>query len=155
MFSPLSRGSEVPRKRNNRGFFRISILAGGEDGGDSGCGSSLFGLDAAVDEEGTGLKKLKIDPFLAGLLVDSTALSVSSGAIVGKDCASLSVSLDADVSAGVVAVEMRRFFRLVSRGESSLVLRLPYVRSGLARGRDVEGVGFSDLPQSVLLVQRN
>lgn len=108
-----------------------------------------------MDEEGTGLKKLKIDPFLAGLLVDSAAFSVSSGAIVGNDCTSLSVSLDADVSAGVVAVEMRCFFRLVSRGESSLVLLLPYVRSGLARGRDVEDAGVSDLPQSVLLVQRN
>ena len=56
----------MARKRKSRGFFRASILgAGGEDGGvDPGRGSSLFGLDAAVDDEGIGLKKLRIDPFV-------------------------------------------------------------------------------------------
>jgi hypothetical protein len=153
VFSLSSEGSEVPRNRSSRGFFLVSVLGGGEDGGvDSGCASSLFGLDAAVDDGGIGLKKLKIDPFLAGLLVavvDSAAFLASSGTIFGKDCASVSISLSARVSVGVISGEMRRFFRLVSRGESSRVLRLPYVRIGLARGRDVKVAGLSDLFQSV------
>lgn len=155
MFSLSSSGKEAPRKRNSRGFFRVSILGGGEDGGDdTGCGSSLFGLDAAVDDEGMGLKKLKIDPFLTGLLpgaVGSAVFLVSSATIFGKegDPASISVFLGTDVSVEAASGEVRRFFGFVSRGESSRVLRLPYVRSGLARDRDVDGAGLADLFKSV------
>ena len=75
---------------------------------------------------------------------------MSSATIFGSEGNSSSVSLGADVSVGVVSDETRRFFRLCCRGKSSLMLRLPYVRSGLARGRDVDGAGISDLFQLVL-----
>jgi len=70
---------------------------------------------------------------------------VSSATIFGSEGDSLPASLGADVSVGVSSEGIRRFLRLCSRGESSLMLRLPYVRNGLARGRDVEEAGLSDL----------
>ena len=70
---------------------------------------------------------------------------MSSATIFGSEGNSSSVSLGADISVGVISDETRRFFRLCCRGESSLMLRLPYVRNGLARGRNVDGAGLSDL----------
>lgn len=75
-----------------------------------------------------------------------------SATIFGSEGNSSSASLGADVSVGVVSDETRRFFRLCCRGELSLMLRLPYVRSGLARGRDVDGAELSDLLELVLSI---
>jgi hypothetical protein len=60
----------------------------------------------------------------------------------------VSVFLDADVSEDVASLDMRRFFVLDSFGESSRMLRLPYVRSGFARGRPLSA-GLEDLLRSV------
>jgi hypothetical protein len=115
-----------------------------------------LGLDAAVDDdEGMGLKKLMIEPFLTGLVVslsvfvvDSVVCLVSSATIFGSGCAMVSVFLDADVSKDVASLDMRRFFVLDSFGESSRMLLLPYVRSGFARGRPLSA-GLEGLLRSV------
>lgn len=115
-----------------------------------------MGLDAAVDDdEGMGLKKLMIEPFLGGLavslsvfVVDSVVFLVSATAVFGSGCAIVFVFLDNDVSEDVTSLDTRRFFVLDSFGESSRMLRLPYVRSGFARGRPFSA-GLEDLLRSV------
>jgi hypothetical protein len=155
VLSSSSNGVDVPRKRSKRGFFRGSILGGcgGEDGGvDSGCGSSLFGLEVTVDDVGTGLKKFKIDPFLIGSVVGLFVV-VDSGVFFASSLALFSgavpIPLDAGDSESVTSDDTRRFFVFGSFGESSRMLRLPYVRNGLTRDRGTDGAGLAHLTGSV------
>lgn len=144
-------GNDEPPNRSIRGFLLVSIRGGcgGDDGGvDSGCGSSLFGLGATVDDdEETGLKKFNIEPFLTTSLGDLLSPAVGSvesllpvGVILGSDGDSVSSFLVYCFFKDVSSAERRRFFGLGSLGEfSRVVLRFPYVRSGLARIRSAEG----------------
>lgn len=144
-------GNDEPPNRRIRGFLLVSIRGGcgGDDGGvDSGCGSSLFGLGATVDDdEETGLKKFNIEPFLTTSLADLLSLAVGSveslspaDTILGSDGDSVSSPFNFCFFKDVSSVEIRRFFGLGSLGEfSRVVLRFPYVRSGLARIRNPEG----------------
>lgn len=99
------------------------------------------------DDEETGLKKFNIEPFLTISLGDLLSLAVGSvdtllpvDKILGSDGDSVSSSLMFCFFEDVSSVEMRRFFGLGSLGEfSRVVLRFPYVRSGLARIRSAEG----------------
>jgi hypothetical protein len=60
--------------------------------------------------------------------------------ILGSDDDSASSFFKSCFFKDVSSVEMRRFFGLGSLGEfSRVVLRFPYVRSGLARIRSAEG----------------
>lgn len=99
------------------------------------------------DDEETGLKKFNIEPFLTTSLGDLLSLAVCfveslppAAVMLGSDSDSSSSSLVFCFFKDVSSVEMRRFFGLGSLGEfSRVVLRFPYVRSGLARIRSAEG----------------
>lgn len=106
-----------------------------------------------MDDGGTGLKKFKIDPFLTGsavglfIVVDSGAFFTSS---VTFFSGAVSVPLDAG-SEAVTSVDTRLFLVFGSFGESSRILRLPYVRNGLTRDRGTDGAGLAHLIGSVYL----
>lgn len=106
-----------------------------------------------MDDGGTGLKKFKIDPFLTGaavvlfIVVDSGAFFTSS---VTFFSGTVSVPLDAG-SEAVTSVDTRLFLVFGSFGESSRMLRLPYVRNGLTRDRGTDGAGLAHLIGSVYL----
>lgn len=99
------------------------------------------------DDEDTGLKKFSIEPFLTTSLGDLLSLAVGSVesltpvvVILGSDSGFVSSLFEFCFFKDVSSVEMRRFFGLGSLGEfSRVVLRFPYVRSGLARIRSAEG----------------
>lgn len=98
------------------------------------------------DDEDTGLKKFNIEPFLTTSLGEFLSLAVGSveslppvAVISGSDGDSVSTLLKFRFFKDVSSVDMRRFFGLGSLGEfSRVVLRFPYVRSGLARIRSAE-----------------
>jgi hypothetical protein len=106
-----------------------------------------------VDDGGTGLKKFKIDPFLIGSAVGLFVV-VDSGAFFASSVTSFSgavfAPLDA-VSEAVNSADTLRFLVFGSFGESSRMLRLPYVRNGLTRDRGTDGAGLAHLIESVHL----
>lgn len=97
------------------------------------------------------MKKFKIDPFLTGsvvgvfVVVDSGVFFASS---VTFSSGAVSVPLDAG-SEAVASVDTLRFLVFGSFGESSRMLRLPYVRNGLTRDRGTDGAGLAHLIESV------
>lgn len=105
-----------------------------------------------MDDGGTGLKKFKIDPFLTGsavgllVVVDSGTFFSSSVTFSGA----VSVPLNAG-SEAIGSADTLRFLVFGSFGESSRMLRLPYVRNGLTRDRGTDGAGLAHLTESVHL----